>query len=109
MSNVVLPRESRYAGRRNKTVNREIIIGPNAIKFIGIAVCAILAFVYLSQSTAGANRGVKQGQLEARKSQISEEMQRLAEEQNRLQALKEIEGGIDPNALQPPTFEPKRP
>lgn len=111
MSNVIaLSRESRnVSGKRNRTVGRQIVIGPNAIKFIAIAICAILAMVYLTQSTAGANRSVKVGDLETESTQLSVEKERLEVEQTRLQSLKEIENKIDKNALEAPGGVTSRP
>jgi len=82
------------AGVRKKTIGREIVIGPNAIKFVAIAIFAILAIVYLTQSTAGANRSVKVGNLDDKKTQLQMEKERLEVEQTRLKSLKEIDGGI---------------
>lgn len=82
------------AGVRKKTIGREIVIGPNAIKFVAIAIFAILALVYLTQSTAGANRSVKVGALDDKKTQLEMEKERLSVEQTRLQSLKEIDAGV---------------
>lgn len=82
------------AGIRKKTIGREIVIGPNAIKFVAIAIFAILALVYLTQSTAGANRSIKVGALNDKKTQLETEKERLSVEQTRLQSLKEIDGGV---------------
>lgn len=88
-------------GARKKTIKREIVIGPTAIKFIAITIFAVLAMVYLAQSTAGANRSVKVGDLQDKKNQLSLERERLEVEQTRLKSLKEIEGGVQPNTLEP--------
>jgi hypothetical protein len=94
---------SNKIGTRKKTVGREIVIGPNAIKFVAIAIFAILALVYLTQSTAGANRSVKVGDLEGKKVQLQLEKERLQSEQTRLRSLKEIDNGIEKTA---DTMEP---
>lgn len=88
-------------GKRNKTVNREIIIGPNAIKFITIAICAVLAIVYLTQSTSGANRSMKIRELSSEQDQMSLEKERLEVEQTRLKSLQEIDQGVTQNVLEP--------
>jgi len=82
------------SGVRKKTVDRQIVIGPNAIKFVAIGICAILALVYLTQSTAGANRSIRVRDLETKKSQLLLEKERLEVEQTRLRSLKEIDGGV---------------
>ncbi len=92
---------SNSAGVRKKTIGREIIIGPNAIKFVAIAIFAILALVYLAQSTAGANRSVKVRDLESQKAQLQLEEERLQVEQTRLKSLKEIDGGVVKPTMEP--------
>lgn len=107
---LTLSRDNRnISGRRHKTVRREIIIGPNAIKFIAVAICAILAMVYLSQSTAGANRSLKIGDLQSREAELQLEKESLEVEQTRLKSLKTIDSNIDPNVLQAPVAQVTRP
>lgn len=88
-------------GARKKTIGREIVIGPNAIKFVSIAIFAILALVYLAQSTAGANRSVKVRDLSDKKAQLHLEQERLEVEQTRLKSLKEIDSGVEKPTLEP--------
>lgn len=90
-------------GRRKKTVGREIVIGPTVIKFVTVMICAVLAIVYLTQSTAGANRGIKIRDLETRSGQLNLEKERLETEQARLNSLHTIESGVDTNSLEPVT------
>ena len=95
---------SMAAGKRKKTISRQIVVGPNAIKIVAIIICAILALVYLSQSTAGANRSVKVSDLDDKKGQLILEKERLEVEQTRLRSLKEIDNGIvEKNSLEPVT------
>jgi len=91
---------STVLGRRKKTIGRQIVIGSNAIKFITITIIAILAIVYLNQSTAGANRSIKIRDLEQGKSQLMLERERLEAEQTRLKSLKEIDSGIEKPVLE---------
>ena len=90
-------------GVRKKTIGREIVIGPNAIKFVAIAIFAILALVYLAQSTSGANRSVKIRDLTDKKAQLQLEGERLEMEQTRLKSLKEIDSGVNKPILEPIT------
>lgn len=90
-------------GARKKTIGREIIIGPTAIKFVTIAIFAILAMIYLAQSTAGANRSVKIRNLDEQSSQLLLEKERLEVEQTRLKSLKEIDNGTEKNVMEPVT------
>lgn len=84
------------SGIRKKTIKREIVIGPNAIKFIAFTIFAVLAMVYLTQSTSGANRSIKVRDLTDKKSQLEMEKERLEIEQTRLKSLKEIDSNIEP-------------
>jgi len=88
-------------GVRKKTIGREITIGPNAIKFVTIAIFAILALVYLAQSTSGANRSVVVRDLSDKKAALQLEQERLEVEQTRLKSLKEIDSGVEKPALEP--------
>jgi len=83
-------------GRQKKTIGREIVIGPTAIKFITVIIFAILALVYLNQSTAGANRSVKIRNLEERKGDLMLEKERLEVEQTRLRSLGQIDQAFTP-------------
>lgn len=90
-------------GVRKKTIGREIIIGPNAIRFVAVAIFAILALVYLAQSTSGANRSVKVRDLEDQKANLQLEKEQLEVEQTRLKSLKEIDSGVEKPTLEPAT------
>ena len=90
-------------GVRKKTIGRQIIIGPNAIKFVAIAIFAILAMVYLAQSTAGANRSVKISDYENQKNQLELQKEQLEVEQTRLQSLKSIDSSTSVPAPAPTT------
>ena len=94
---------SNIRGDRKKTIGREIVIGPTAIKFISVAIFAILAMVYLVQSTAGANRSVRVRDLEEKSGQLKLEQERLEVEQTRLKSLKEIDSVIEKNVMEPVT------
>jgi len=88
-------------GQKKKTISKGFVIGPNAIKFITLAIVAVLAVVYLSQSTAGASRSIKIRDLDAKKGDLLLEKERLEAEQTRLKALKEIDSGIEKQPMEP--------
>jgi len=88
-------------GKKKKTIRSGLVIGPNVIKFITLAIVAILAVVYLSQSTAGAGRSVKIRDIQSEKSDLMLERERLETEQTRLKALKEIDGGVEKQVMEP--------
>ena len=98
---VITNSRSTDRGFKKKTVKRDLVIGPNAIKFITIIIAAVLAVVYLGQSTAGAGRSVKTRGIESRKGDLMLEKERLETEQTRLKSLKEIDGNIEKPALEP--------
>ena len=87
-------------GRKKKTLKREIVIGPNAIKFISLTIAAILAVVYLSQSTAGASQSIHLRESEDKKTELTLEKERLDAEQTRLRALKTIDDGVQKQVLE---------
>jgi hypothetical protein len=88
-------------GSKKKTIKRQFSIGPTAIKFISIAIAAVLCIVYLSQSTAGASRSLKIRNIEEQKSNLLLEKERLEAEQTRLKALREIDGGVEKQTMEP--------
>lgn len=87
-------------GRKKKTISRSVVIGPNAIKFVTLTIIAVLAVVYLSQSTAGAGRSVKLREIESTKGDLTLEKERLESEQTRLKALKEIDNGVEKQVME---------
>ncbi len=91
----------RAAGQKKRTVSRSLTIGPNAIKFITMTIIAVLAVVYLSQSTAGASQGVQVRELESTKDSLTLEQERLQAEQTRLRALKEIDNNTEKQVMEP--------
>ena len=88
-------------GVRKKTIGRSIVIGPTAIKFISIAIFAVLALVYLTQSTAGANRSMEIRELDSREAELDLQKERLEVEKNRLKSLGEIDEQFKPAELEP--------
>ena len=96
-------------GVRKKAIKREIVIGPTAIKFITLAIFAVLALVYLTQATEGANRSLKVREVNETKAELELKRERLEVEKVRLQSLQQIDQNIqkpvDQNAPQA-TLEP---
>ncbi len=88
-------------GIRKKTIGRSITIGPTAIKFITVAIFATLALVYLTQSTAGANRSMEIRELDSREAELELQKERLEVEKNRLKSLNEIDSKFEQAELEP--------
>lgn len=98
---VVTNSSSIRLGKKKKTISRGFVVGPNAIKFVTMTIAAILAVVYLSQSTAGASRSIKIRDIEAKKGDMLLEKERLEAEQTRLKSLNEIDNGIAKQPMEP--------
>lgn len=100
--NFVVTRGSRSVlGRKKRTITKSIVIGPSAIKFITLTVIAVLAIVYLSQSTAGASRGIEVGKIQAAKDGLTLQEESLSAEQNRLKSLSSIDSGTQKQVMEP--------
>lgn len=97
---IITNRNTAKLGQRKKTVKREIVVGVNAIRFIALTIVAVLAVVYLSQSTAGASRSVKIRDFESQKNDLTLEKERLESEQTRLKSLREIDNNLDKTNLE---------
>ncbi len=88
-------------GRKKRTISKSIVIGPSAIKFITLAVMAVLAIVYLSQSTAGASQAVTVRDIQSSQNNLNLEQERLQAEQTRLTALKNIDSQTQKETMAP--------
>ena len=88
-------------GIKKRTVRREIVIGPTAIKFVTLTIFAILALVYLTQSTAGANRSIKIQDINSKKTEMELKKERLEVEKVRLESLQQIDQQIEKPTMEP--------
>lgn len=88
-------------GVKKKTLKREIVIGATAIKFITLAIFAVLAIVYLTQATAGANQSVKVQNIYNKTTDLQVKKEQLEVEKVRSQSL----GQIDSNIQKPGPME----
>lgn len=89
------------AGVKKRTIKKEVSVGNNAIKFIAIAVFAILGIVYLAQATEGANRSMKVRDITDKKAELELKKERLEVEKVRLQSLEQIDQSIEKPAMEP--------
>lgn len=90
-----------HLGVKKKAIKREIVIGPTAIKFITLAIFAILGLVYLTQATEGANRSIKVRDINDKKAEIELKRERLEVEKVRLQSLQQIDQNVEKPSLEP--------
>ena len=88
-------------GVGKKTLKREIVIGPSAIKFVTIAIFGILLLVYLAQSTAGANRSVRVREYTDKQAELELQKERLEVEKYRLESLSEIDSQVEKATMEP--------
>lgn len=102
--NFIVTRGNRVGvGRKKKTISKSIVIGPSAIKFITLTIVAVLAIVYLNQSTAGASQAVTVRDIESTQNTLLLEQERLQAEQTRLTALKNIDSVTQKQTMTPVT------
>ena len=88
-------------GVKKRAIKREIVIGPNAIKFVTLAIFAILALVYLTQSTEGANRSIRVRDISDKKAELELKEERFEVEKVRLRSLQQIDQNIQKPAMEP--------
>lgn len=88
-------------GIKKRAIRREVIIGPTAIKFVTIAIVAILFLIYLTQSTANASRSIKIRESSDQKSQYQEMEKRLEDEKTRLESLGHINSETEKVQMEP--------
>lgn len=98
----IIPNSNDYQpGVRKKAIKREIIIGPTAIKFVTIAIVAVLFIIYLTQSTANASRSIKIQEVSDQKENLEEIQTRLEDEATRLESLNRINQETDKVQMEP--------
>ena len=88
-------------GIRKSAIKKDFMIGPNAIKFVTVAVFAVLALVYLTMSTAGANQGVEISELNNTQTNLELQKERMEAEVTRLKALSTIDEEFKKVELEP--------
>lgn len=91
------------SGVKKRSIKKDLSIGSTAIKFISIAIFAILALVYLTQSTAGANRSLEVRDLTNQMNDLQLKKEQLEVEKARLNSLNQIDANIEKSPLTPVT------
>ena len=88
---MLIPRANTWQeGYRKRTIKTELKIGPITLRFITIALLAIAALFYLTQSTQSSNFKYKIMELEDQKSKVQTDLKQLEVESARLKSLNEI-------------------
>ena len=88
-------------GYRKKTINSDFKIGPITLRFITLALLAIVALFYLAQSTQGSTFKYKIMQLEDQQSKVQTDVKQLEVESARLKSLSEIQNSAQNLNLEP--------
>ncbi len=88
-------------GFRKKTVRRELKIGPISLKFITIALLAVAALFYLTQSAQSSTFKYQIMELEDQKSNVQADISQLEVESARLKSLNEIKNSSQVMGLVP--------
>lgn len=78
-------------GFRKRTLTRSAVrVGPISIQFLVIIIGTLLGLFYLIQSNRVSTQSLELRSLDAKKSQIAEENERLSVEAARLQSIQQI-------------------
>ena len=88
-------------GIKKRAIKREVSVGSNTIKFIAIAIFAVLGIIYLTQATEGANRSMKVQDITNKRDELDLKKERLEVEKVRLQSLEQIDQGIEKPSMEP--------
>jgi len=86
---------------RKRTIKTDFKIGPITLKFITIALIAVIALFYLAQSTQASTFKFKIMELEDQKSKIQTDIKQLEVESARLKSLNEIKANAQNSNLEP--------
>lgn len=81
-----LARRRRYQQSR-RTIRQELNLGPLTIRFVAIAIVALMAVVYLTQSTRVATRNYQKLELESQIAEATDDISELQAESARLASL----------------------
>lgn len=88
---------------RKKTIGFDFKIGPITLRFITIALLAVVALFYLAQSTQASTFKFKIMDLEGQKSKVETDVKQLEVESARLKSLNEIKKSAQQFNLEPIT------
>ncbi len=78
------------SGFRKRTIRSEVKLGPVSLKFITIALVAIVALFYLAQSAQSSTFKYKVMELGDKKTNVESDIKQLEVESARLKSLNEI-------------------
>ncbi len=84
-------KRTRDLGQRKRSLERRVVLGPNAVKILTIVVLAAFSLFYLSQSSQSAAKNYIVSGLGDESGKLTAEKERLEVEANRLKALSIIQ------------------
>jgi len=87
-------------GQRKRSLERRVVLGPNAVKILAIVVFAAFSLFYLSQSSQSAAKNYIVSGLEDESGKLTAEKERLEVEANRLKALSIIQDKAEDQGME---------
>ena len=93
----------RARGVRQRTIKQPVNFGPIALRFVTIAILALLTLIYLIQSTKGSTKQMQVTNLEDKKDALMSEKQDIEVETIRLKALNQLKNASEALKLEPVT------
>ncbi|MBM2821111.1 MAG: hypothetical protein HW405_871 [Candidatus Berkelbacteria bacterium] len=98
---LITQNNSWQSGFRKRTISKSLKIGPISLRFITLALLAIAALFYLSQSTQASTFKYKIMDLEEQKQKAQTDVNQLELESARLKSLNEIKNSAQNINLEP--------
>lgn len=86
---------------RRRTINVKRGAGPVSLKFITIAILAVLSLLYLVQANSSATKGYSLKALEEERTKLEAQNERLEVEAARQKSLKEIKNKTQNSGMVP--------
>lgn len=78
-------------GIRRRTIDKDVKLGPISLRFVTIAILAIIALFYLIQASQGESGRLRANELIREKEKLELQMKRLELESLRLRSLNELQ------------------
>lgn len=89
------------SGVRKRTIKKDLKVGPMSIKFVTVALLAIVGLFYLSQSAQASAQKYQIMQVSSQKQELESKTKDLEVEAARLKSLNEIKKSSQASNLEP--------
>lgn len=86
---------------RKRTIKKELKVGPMSVKFVTVALLAIVGLFYLSQSAQSSAQKYQIMQVSSQKQELESKTKDLEVEAARLKSLNEIKKSTQASSLEP--------